>query len=71
MIEEEELISDSDLSKLLYNSDEEMDLVKKSIVYDYENYEKRINNTTTEEERIDSEIDNKISNIGKKYYINC
>jgi len=65
MAEEEKLISNSNLSQLLYDDDEETDLVYKSIIYNEENYEKRVNNTIAEEEKIESEIDNGISNVGK------
>ena len=65
MTEEEKLISDSNLSQLLDNSHDEMDLDNKSLIYEDENYEKRKNNIITEEKKIESEIDNKISNVGK------
>ena len=65
MTEEEKLISDSNISQLFDTSDEEMDFDIKSIIYDDENYEKRLNNTKTEEEKIESEIDSGISNVGK------
>jgi hypothetical protein len=45
-----------------------MDLDNKSLIYEDENYEKRKNNTITEEKKIESEIDNKISNVGKNIH---
>ena len=65
LTKEEYLISDSDISQLFNNSDEEIDLDNQSIIYDDENYDKRTNNTKKEEAKIESEIKNGISNVGK------
>jgi len=63
--EEEKLISDPNISQLFDTSDEKIDFDIKSIIYDNENYAKKLNNTILEEEKIESEIDSRISNVGK------
>ena len=66
MTEEEKLISDSNISQLLDNSDdEEMNSFNESSEYNDEMYEKRTNNTKKQEKKIESEINNKINNAGK------